>query len=84
MRILLYNYSLVLLPGQASVLHVVFSLLDPAQSSPPYAAAGLSHCLVLVFSPELQVLLQCPYSLHSPQVPFTKVLIKQDKQFKRK
>ena len=71
------------LPGHAWVLQVVFSALDPSQSSPPWDGGGLSHCLVLLFSPDPQVLVHSPYSLQSPHVPFTKPLIEYTKWFKR-
>ena len=63
----LINQIIVLL-GQQSLLHSLWSTLGPEQSFPPHEGVGLSHVLVNVCVPPPQLLLHDPYSheLHPP------------------
>lgn len=52
------------LPGQATFVHCMESVPEPEQKFPPFAGAGLSHCLILVFVPLAQVTEQDPQDAH--------------------
>ena len=56
--------------GHSSVLQVSVSDAWPEHWAPPYAGAGLLHCLVRVRVPPPQVLLQEEKELQDPQPPF--------------
>ena len=59
----LLNEKVHSLPGT-----VALSVEDPTQCWPPFLGAGLLHCLVLVFCPAPELIVQ---ELQDPQLPFT-------------
>lgn len=56
---------------QASVLHILYLLLNPKQNSPPYEGTGWSHFLSDIDTPAPQVLEHSLQGPHSPQPPST-------------
>ena len=70
--LLTVNYD-IYIPGQLSILHVVFSKEAPAQLLPPPDGVGLVHVLVLDICPTPHVLEQDEYVPHSLHWPFTEI-----------
>lgn len=60
------------LPGHAILAQVKVSFKDPVHERPPFAGAGLSHCLTLVRDPESQLTSHDDQSLQSVQLPSIK------------
>ena len=67
-------FSFKILPGHASVLQGWLSDPNPGQFAPPFAGAGLSHVLVLVWVPPPQSAEQVPYEPQLLQSPSTVIL----------
>ena len=61
------------LPGHGNVLHSSDCFEGPRQFFPPFAGAGLSHFLILCFTPPPQLFVHCPKMLHGDQLPSTKI-----------
>ena len=59
------------IPGHGREKHERCSVPFPGQSYPPWAGAGLSHCLVLDSTPKPHVVLHTDQSCQSPQLPST-------------
>lgn len=64
--------SIGYLPGHGNVLHSSDCFEGPRQFFPPFAGAGLSHFLILYFTPPPQLVVHCPKTLHGDQLPSTK------------
>ena len=60
------------LPEQRLVLHIIDSLSDPIQCSPPWEGEGLLHFRFLLCVPVPHVFVQAEYCPHLPHFPSTK------------